>query len=136
MSTFQKIENKTEWGKLLNKGFFKTFFHSPEWEDFLEKEFSWIRFERYLWKDELLLSVARCKFLGKEKVVSHPLCEYGGPLPLKGGVDWEGFADDFKKELGPRAKIKFHPYLVRVWDCFPAFHGWTAYEPKNYQRDR
>lgn len=108
---FLKVENKSQWRSLLDKALFKTFFHSVEWENFLENEFSWIRFERYLWKDELLLSIARCKLFGKEKFVSHPLCEYGGPMPLKEKIDWESFSQDFQQFFGNKAKIKFHPYI-------------------------
>lgn len=111
MDMFKKIDDKRNWNKLLDKTLFKTFFHSLEWESFLENEFHWIRFERYVWRDELLLSIARCKLLGKEKLVSHPLCEYGGPLPLKEKVDLEGFIQDFKKQFGEKARVKFHPYI-------------------------
>ena len=96
---FSKVENKSQWRSLLNRALFKTFFHTSEWEDFLEKEFSWIKFERYIWKDELLLSVARCKLFGKEKIVSHPFCEYGGPLPLVESVEYASFEQDFVKKF-------------------------------------
>jgi hypothetical protein len=109
MNTFYKIENESEWEVLLGQALFKTFFHTPEWEGFLEKEFSWMKFERYVWKDELLLSIARCKLFGREKVVSHPLCEYGGPLPLAEGVDYPRFERDFIREFGSKARIHFHP---------------------------
>lgn len=111
MNTFQKIENESEWKDLLGKVLFKTFFHTLEWESFLEKEFSWIKFERYAWGDDLILSVARCRLFGKEKLVSHPLCEYGGPLPLKDGVDWGSFSQNFLEFFGTKARIKFHPYV-------------------------
>lgn len=111
MTIFKKIEDTGDWQALLDRAPFKTFFHTLEWENFLEKEFSWMKFERYIWKDELLLSVARCRMLGKEKIVSHPFCEYGGPLLLKEGVDCEGFVGDFKKEFGSGARMKLHPYI-------------------------
>jgi len=116
MSIFQKIENKNEWDNLLDKVHFKTFFHTFGWENFLEKEFSWLTFKRYVWKDELLLSVARCRLFGKEKLVSHPLCEYGGPLAMKKEVDFESFVRDFHQEFGSGARIKFHPYLRGAGD--------------------
>ncbi len=118
---FSKIEDKAQWKSLLNKALFRTFFHMLEWEDFLERELPWLKFERYIWRDELLLSVARCRFLGSEKLVSHPLCEYGGPLPLKNQSDLAGFTQDFKSKFGEKARIKFHPYLSEVRDCFPAY---------------
>ena len=113
MTIFKKIKDTGDWQALLDRVPFKTFFHTPVWEDFLEKEFSWMKFERYMWKDELLLSVARCRLFGKEKVVSHPLCEYGGPLPMKKEVDFESFGKDFHQEFGPGARIKFHPYIFK-----------------------
>jgi len=120
------VENKSQpslaraqWKSLLDKALFKTFFHTLEWEEFLEREFSWLRFERYVWRDELLISLARCRFLGREKLVSHPFCEYGGPLPLKVGIDWDGFSHDFQKFFGNKARIKIHPYLG-TRGCFPA----------------
>jgi len=111
MSTFQKIENKDEWEVLLSRVSFKTFFHTTEWESFLEKEFSWMKFDRYMWKGELLLSVARCKLFGKEKIVSHPLCEYGGPLPLADNINYANFENDFTREFGRRARIHYHPRI-------------------------
>ncbi|MFY9457343.1 MAG: GNAT family N-acetyltransferase [Candidatus Spechtbacterales bacterium] len=111
MNTFQKIENKNEWEDLLGRTLFKTFFHTPEWENFLEKNFSWLRFERYVWNGELLLSIARCRLFGKEKVVSHPFCEYGGPLPLKKGVVYSNFENDFIEKFGDSARMRFHPYI-------------------------
>lgn len=112
MNTFQKIENESEWEDLLDKALFKTFFHTPVWESFLEKEFFWLKFEHYLWRDELLLSIARCRMFGKEKIVSHPFCEYGGPLPLKDSVGFGEFISDFRQFFGERARIKFHPYIL------------------------
>ncbi len=109
---FVRIKDKNIWMDFLDKVLFRTFFHDPEWENFLEKEFSWIKFEHYIWKDELLLSIARCKLFGKEKLISHPLCEYGGPLPLKEKVDFESFEKDFIQEFGRKARIQFHPYIL------------------------
>jgi len=99
--------NKKEYKELFEKADFKTLFHNPEWHEFLEKEFKWLKFEYYLYKDELLLSFGR---IG-DKLVSLPFCEYGGPLPLKEKVDFEKFKkevlDDFKN-----FKIKFHPKVL------------------------
>lgn len=130
---FSKVENKSQWKGLLDSALFKTFFHSPGWEEFLENEFKWIKFEHYVWcpfgtspagrKDEALLSMARCRLFGKEKLVSHPFCEYGGPLPLKEKFDFENFIGDFRSAFGFSARIRFHPYLYRnseVQYCFPA----------------
>ena len=44
MRNFQKIENKEEVRNLLDKVLFKTFFHKLEWQEFLEKEFKWLKF--------------------------------------------------------------------------------------------
>ena len=49
MATFRKIENLKEWQALLEKALFKTFFHTLEWESFLEQNFKWLKFERYIW---------------------------------------------------------------------------------------
>ena len=87
---FTKITNKNEWQDLLGKVLFKTFFHNIDWEEFLESQFKWLKFERYLWPaqgGQALLSLARVKVGGKEKLVSHPFCEYGGPLPLAEKID-------------------------------------------------
>jgi hypothetical protein len=108
MRSFQKIENKQELQRLLNKALFKTFFHSLEWQEFLEKEFKWLKFEHYLYKDELLLSFGK---IGK-KLVSLPFCEYGGPLPLKERIDFEKFSKDVLEEFGNNIKIKFHPRIL------------------------
>lgn len=115
---FLRVENKSQWSALLDKAFLRTFFHYPQWEEFLEREFSWLKFERYVWRDEFLLSIARCKFMGREKLVSHPLCEYGGPLQLKEKVDLDGFIEDFKRAFGNAAKIKFHPYISYIYRTY------------------
>lgn len=112
MDTFLKAENKSQWTSLLDSALFKTFFHSLDWEEFLERELRWIKFERYVWRDEALFSVARCRLFGREKIISHPLCEYGGPLPLKQEFDFENFLEDFRSTFGFKARIKFHPYLT------------------------
>jgi len=112
MKNFQKI-NKEEYKKFLDKALFKTFFHSPEWYEFLEKEFKWLKFEYYLYKDEFLFSFARFKILGKEKLISLPFCEYGGPLPLKGDIKIDEFERDVLEEF-KNIKIKFHPSISRI----------------------
>lgn len=115
MKNFQKIENKKEWQSLLNKVLFKTFFHSLEWEEFLEKNFSWLKFEHYLYKDEVLLSFARYKIFGKEKLISHPFCEYGGPLPLKEEIDGLKFKIDLFQNFKEPFKISFHPKIPKYF---------------------
>lgn len=106
---FQKITKK-EYGEFLGKAMFKTFFHSSEWHEFLEKEFKWLKFEYYLYKDEAFLPFARFKVFGKEKLISLPFCEYGGPLPLKQGIDFKEFEKDVLEEF-KNIKIKFHPKI-------------------------
>ena len=109
MNNFQKIESNEELQDLLDKALFKTFFHELEWQEFLEKEFKWLKFEHYLYKDEALLSFGK---IGK-KLVSLPFCEYGGPLPKekRGIVLWEQFERDVFEEFGDNIKIKFHPHF-------------------------
>jgi len=99
--------SKKEYKELFEKVEFKTFFHNPEWHEFLEKEFKWLKFEHYLYKDEVLLSFGK---VGK-KLISLPFCEYGGPLPLKEGIDFEKFSKDVLKEFD-NIKIKFHPRIL------------------------
>lgn len=110
---FIKITSKDEWENLLDKVFFKTFFHNAEWEEFLESQFKWLKFERYLYKDRVLLSLAR---VGK-KLISHPFCEYGGPLPLVEEIDGERFKRDLFSEFKTPVKISFHPYLLSYFLC-------------------
>lgn len=109
MTKFQKID-KAEVKRLLNKALFKTFFHSPEWQDFLEKQFNWLKFEHYLYRDEFLFALGR---VGR-KLISLPFCEYGGPLPLKKDINYEQFEKDVLEEF-KNIKIKVHP---RIFDYF------------------
>ena len=113
---FLKIEDREEWKNLLDKVLFKTFFHSLEWEEFLEKEFKWLKFERYLWQSQAILSLARIKVGGKEKLISHPFCEYGGPLPLIEKIDGHGFQEDLFDQFKTPLKISFHPYLLDYFE--------------------
>jgi hypothetical protein len=89
---------------------FKTFFHEAKWHDFLEKEFKWLKFEYYLYKDKFLLIFGRVG----DRLISLPFCEYGGPLLLKGDFIWEEFKKDVFKEFGNNIKIKFHPTFSEV----------------------
>ncbi len=114
MINFQKINDKEKWKKLLDKVLFKTFFHNLEWENFLEKEYKWLKFERYLYKNEALLSIARYKRKGKEYLVSHPFCEYGGFMPLKDGINTQEFKRDLFKDFKEQIKISFHPYTLNT----------------------
>ncbi len=107
MKKFQKL-NKEEVANLLDKVLFKTFFHELEWQEFLEKEFKWLKFEHYLYKDEALLSFGKVG----SKLISLPFCEYGGPLPLRWDINWEEFSKDVLKEFD-NIKIKFHPQILR-----------------------
>ncbi len=112
---FLKIDNKGQWQALLNKVLFKTFFHSLEWEAFLEENFKWLKFEHYNYQNSALLSLARIKILGKEKLISHPFCEYGGPLPLVEKIDGETFKKDLFEEFKNPFKISFHPKLLNYF---------------------
>lgn len=115
MKKFRKIEDRKEWQELLNKVLFKTFFHTLEWEEFLEKNFNWLRFDRYLYKDEVILSLAKYRIFGKEKLISHPFCEYGGPLSLKNEIDGFSFKKDLFENFKNPFKISFHPYLPKYF---------------------
>ncbi len=118
MNNFQRIENKEKWLELLNKVLFKTFFHSLEWEEFLEKQFKWLKFEHYLYKDKAILSLARYRFLGKEKLISHPFCEYGGVLPLRTGISGRELKIKLFEEFKHELKIKFHPEIPKHFKEF------------------
>lgn len=112
---FLKIENKEEWQGLLKKVLFKTFFHSWEWESFLESQFPWMKFDRYNYQNQALLSMAN---IGDKKLVSHPFCEYGGPLPLIQEIDGQAFQEDLFEEFKMPLKISFHPYLLKHFKGF------------------
>ena len=115
-NNFRKIEDKEEWRDLAKKVLFKTFFHSWEWEEFLESQFPWMKFEHYNWKNEVLLSLAKTP----KKLVSHPFCEYGGPLPLVSKIDGQAFQKDLFEEFKTPLKINFHPHLLH-YDYFKGF---------------
>lgn len=107
MKYFQNISKKQA-KELLNKVLFKTFFHELEWQEFLEKEFKWLSFEHYLYRDKALLSFGR---IGR-KLISLPFCEYGGPLLLEKGISFKELEKDVLQEFGNNIKIKFHPRIL------------------------
>ncbi len=116
MQNFRKIEDQKEWQSLLDKASFKTFFHSLEWESFLEEQFSWLNFERYLWQNKALISLGRFKKGNSDMSVSHPFCEYGGPLLLPGaeGIDFLQLKNALSQYLTSDVrywKISIHPNL-------------------------
>ncbi len=114
-----EINNKREWQDLLNRVLFKTFFHSWEWEGFLESQFPWMKFKHYQWKNEALLSWAKTE----KKSVSHPFCEYGGPLPLIKNIDGQAFQKDLFEEFKAPLKISFHPYLLNYFKGFDVINS-------------
>lgn len=114
MNNFKRL-TQIEYREKFEKTLFKTFFHNPEWHDFLEKEFKWLKFEYYQYKDEAILPLARFKVFGREKLVSLPFCEYGGPLVLKSGINFEKFETDALSEFGDNIKIKFHPETLKYF---------------------
>lgn len=118
-SKFLKIEDKTKYQDLLDKVLFKTFFHFLEWEEFLEKQFKWLKFERYVYDNSALLSLARVG----AKLISHPFCEYGGPLPLAEKIDGLAFQKDLFEEFKAPLKISFHPYLLNYFKGYNANQG-------------
>jgi len=105
MKNFLKIP-KEEYKKLFDKASFTTFFHNLEWNEFLEREFKWLKFEYYLYKNDSLLSFGRVG----NKLISLPFCEYGGPIPLGENFDIGQFEKDVLQEFG-NIKIKFHPHI-------------------------
>ena len=117
---FLKIDDEQQWQALLTKTLFRTFFHNSEWEKFLEKNFPWLKFEHYNWQDKALLSLARVRVFGKEKLISHPFCEYGGPLPLVSEIDGPTFQKNLFEEFKTPLKISFHPYLLKYFKGFDA----------------
>ncbi|MBI2450087.1 MAG: peptidoglycan bridge formation glycyltransferase FemA/FemB family protein [Candidatus Nealsonbacteria bacterium] len=70
-----------------------------------------MKFERYMYDDKALLSMARVG----DKLISHPFCEYGGPLPLLENIDAEKFKQDLLSEFKNRVRINFHPQLARTF---------------------
>jgi len=107
-SKFLKIDDEKQWQDLLAKALFKTFFHQPEWEEFLESQFKWLKFEHYNYQDRALLSLAR---VNGKKLISHPFCEYGGPLPLTVWINFTQFKEDLLKQFKQPLKISFHPEI-------------------------
>lgn len=105
MKSFKKI-SKNKAKELLDKALFKTFFHSLEWQNFLEKEFKWLKFEYYLYRDEFLLIFGRVG----NKLISLPFCEYGGPLPLNKDINFKRFEKEVLNEF-KNIKIKVHPRI-------------------------
>jgi len=110
MSKFKRLSNK-EYRDLFKRVLFSTFFHSPEWQDFLEKEFNWLKFEHYLYNNDAILSFGK---VGK-KMISLPFCEYGGPLPLKKEINAENFKKDVLDKFD-NFKIKFHPKMLNYFN--------------------
>lgn len=108
-SKFLKIDDEKQWQDLLTQALFKTFFHQPEWEKFLENQFKWLKFEHYNYQDRALLSLAR---VNGKKLVSHPFCEYGGPLPLSRNIDFSKFKDDLFSQFKKPLKISLHPQIL------------------------
>lgn len=108
MEKFRRLY-RPEIEELMEKTLFKTFFHSLIWHEFLEKEFKWLKFEYYSYGDEAILIFGR---VGK-KLISLPFCEYGGPLPLKGGIYINDFEIDALKEF-KNFKIKYHPDISKI----------------------
>ncbi len=113
---FKQIKNRDEWRKKIDNALFKTFFHSLEWEEFLEKNFKWLKFEHYIYQNQAILSLARVKIKGKEKIVSHPFCEYGGILPLVKKIEIEQLKHDLFFQFKNSLKISFHPEFLNYFE--------------------
>ncbi len=118
-SGFQKIEDKNIWQGYLRKAKFQTFFHGLEWEGFLEQNFRWLKFERYVWNGQALLSFARFKDGRQERLISHPFCEYGGPLPLVDKINGKDFSRDLLDFFKIPFKISFHPEILKYFEELP-----------------
>jgi len=133
MKNYRRIENKEELEKIISRVLFSTFFHSLQWQEFLEKEFKWLKFEHYLYKDEAILPLTRFKVFGKEKLVSLPFCEYGGPLPLKQGIDFNEFRENILSEFNGNIKIKFHPKILSFFKISKSEEDKFFYDTLSYQ---
>ena len=106
---FQEI-NKQQYQHQLNNVLFKTFFHETAWQDILAQEFDFT-WRYFNYKNELIISLAD---FGNGRLMSHPFCEYGGPLPLIKGLDFTEFKKDLLQQF-PRAVVRLHP---QVTACF------------------
>ena len=104
---FKQI-TKNEYKDLCSKALFTTFFHSIEFHEFLEKEFKWLNFEYYLYNDEAIIAFGRVR----NKLISLPFCEYGGPLLLNENFNHEQFKKDIKEQFKENVKIKFYPRTI------------------------
>lgn len=109
-ANFREIKDRGEWQGLLSQALFQTFFSQVEWEDFLVKQFKWLSFEHYQYKDELLLSLAKVGRSDNARFVSYPFGEYGGFLPQKNNLNIERFAQEMLSCFG-EARVKLHPAL-------------------------
>ena len=87
-----------------------------------------MKFEHYLYKKDLFLSLARYKIFKKEKLTSHPFGEYGGPVPLKEEIDGTEFKRNLFLEFKTPLKISFHPQI-------PKYFRNLEFEETESQRD-
>jgi hypothetical protein len=108
---FTKI-TRNQYKELLDKVKFKTFFHEPEWHEFLEKQFKWLKYEYYKYNNEAILSLARLKVFGKDKLISLPFCEYGGPLGEN--INLEEFKKDVFNEFNENTKGEFDSLKIKI----------------------
>lgn len=120
MDKFKRIDSQKEWQDFLSQTKFMTFFHNLEWENFVEQEFKQIKFERYLYDNSLLLSLAHVGLGGHDKFISHPFCEYGGPLPLVDNINFGNFVADIKDKFGLNVRINFHPAVLSAFVNLPS----------------
>ncbi len=119
---FTKI-TRNQYRELFNRTKFSTFFHNADWHEFLEKQFRWIFFEYYLYGSEIIFPIAKFRIFNKEKIISLPFCEYGGPLILNGEINLQEFEKDVFKEFGERIKVKFHPQILQISNLEPITHN-------------
>lgn len=95
---------KEEWKKNLEKVSFYTFFHTLDWLEIIEKHYPWLKLKLNK-NDEKLFPYFRYK----NKIISLPFCEYGGPISNK-KIKSEEIKKLIKGFNGYR--ITIHPFLL------------------------
>ncbi|MCK4589173.1 MAG: peptidoglycan bridge formation glycyltransferase FemA/FemB family protein [Nanoarchaeota archaeon] len=96
---------KRKWQEEIDKVSFHTFFHTLEWLELVEKHYSWLKLKLIKSNGKLFPY-----FTYKNKVISLPFCEYGGPISNEKLEEKEiiKFTNYFKKY-----KISSHPFLLQ-----------------------
>ena len=58
-----------------------------------------------------------------KKLISHPFCEYGGPLPLVKKINGQEFQKDLFFEFQLPVRINLHPHLLNYFEGFNLKEG-------------